>query len=297
MRLFLTGATGFIGSAIRELALAQGHEVAGLVRPGPERRARSLAVDATRWMPGTLADLPWDAIRSFGPDVCIHTAWIATPGVYLNAPENEQYFHWSMALAKGLAGLALRQLVVLGTCIEYQLGPEPLREDSTPIAPTTPYAQWKDRLRQGLEAELSSDTALAWARVFYPYGVGEHPERLCTSLIRRLQAGEPVTLKTPDSVKDYIYITDLASAFLTLAQCGFAGPVNVATGHGVTVGHIARTLGQLLARPELIQTAQPPAEDPFPVVVGDASRLKSLGWTPQISIAQGLRLLVDERQK
>ncbi|MEI9864251.1 MAG: NAD-dependent epimerase/dehydratase family protein [Limisphaerales bacterium] len=48
-----------------------------------------------------------------------------------------------------------------------------------------------------------------WGRVFYPYGVGEHPARLCSSLIQKLQRGEKLVLKTPHSRKDYIYIEDL----------------------------------------------------------------------------------------
>jgi nucleoside-diphosphate-sugar epimerase len=42
----------------------------------------------------------------------------------------------------------------------------------------------------------------------------------------------------------------------------------------------------------LIEDAAKPERDPFPFVVADATRLKSLGWRPKVAIQEGLRRLV-----
>jgi nucleoside-diphosphate-sugar epimerase len=132
-----------------------------------------------------------------------------------------------------------------------------------------------------------------WSRVFYPYGPGEHPSRLCSSIIARLSRGEPVILKTPDSTKDYIFIEDLAGALLTVVEQRFAGCINLGTGTGVTVREIAQTISEMMDRRSLVQEANPPELDPVPYVVADGTRLRGLGWRPAHSLADGLKQLVQ----
>src|SRR5262249_26792269 len=101
-----------------------------------------------------------------------------------------------------------------------------------------------------------------------------------------------VLLKSPNSTKDYIYIDDLASAFLTVLEKQFEGPINIGTGIGVTVKEIAQTLGNILHRPELIEGVVPPEFDPLGYVVADATKLRDLCWNPQYDLRRGLEKLV-----
>jgi nucleoside-diphosphate-sugar epimerase len=293
MKILVTGANGFIGAAFCRLALRHGHEIAGLILPALKPPADLPAGENVTWLEGTLAGPPWNNIERFQPDVCVHFAWIATPGVYLESPENEQYLQWSLDFARGLRGLGINHFVGAGTCIEYQISEVPLSEDRTPVEPTTPYARCKNALRETLAAEAQRDGwHFCWGRVFYPYGVGEHPGRLCSSLIQKLRRGEKLVLKTPDSRKDYIYIEDLAAAILTTVERHFTGTINWGTGHGVSVREIADIAATMLGRPELVVSQNPPAADPFPFVVADATRLKHLGWRTQVDLGNGLARLI-----
>lgn len=245
------------------------------------------------WLTGTLAELPWPEIERFQPECCVHFAWIATPGVYLEAPENEDHLRWSLALVRRLRGLGTNHIVGVGTCIEYQITDAPLSEDRTPIDPTTLYSRCKNVLRQTLAAEAQAGGwPFCWGRVFYPYGVGEHPARLCSALIAKFRRGEKLVLKTPHSTKDYIYIEDLAAAILLTVEKRFAGTINWGTGHGVSVRAIADTLAGMLGRPELVEELSPPAADPLGFVVADATRLRQLGWQPAHTLEQGLEKLL-----
>jgi nucleoside-diphosphate-sugar epimerase len=148
-------------------------------------------------------------------------------------------------------------------------------------------------LRETLVAEAQKDGwRFCWGRVFYPYGAGEHPARLCSSLIQKLQRGEKLLLKTPHSRKDYIYIEDLAAAVLLTVEKKFKGIINWGTGHAVSVREIADTVATMLGRAALVENLNPPAVDPFPFVVADATRLRQLGWQPQISLPNGLGQLI-----
>lgn len=293
MRILVTGATGFIGSAFAKLALSHGHEIAGLMLPTENPPAQVPRCQRMTWIRGTLAELPWKAIEDFKPEACVHFAWIATPGVYLESPENEKHLEWSLALARRLKGIGLRQFVGVGTCIEYKITNAPLNEEHTPVDPTTLYSRCKNALRETLAAEARQDgTGFCWGRVFYPYGVGEHPARLCSSLIQKFRRGEQLVLKTPHSTKDYIYIDDLAAAILVTLGKQFRGTINWGTGEGISVRRIADTVADMLGRPELVTETSPPELDPLGHMVADATRLKSLGWQQQFSMEQGLRKLL-----
>lgn len=300
MRILVTGATGFIGSAFAKLALNHGHEIGGMMLPteqAPPSLSGRTGGGKLVWVKGTLAELPWREIESFKPDACVHFAWIATPGVYLESPENEKHLEWSLNLARRLKSIGLRQFVGVGTCIEYKITRSPLNEDLTPVDPTTLYSRCKNALRETLEAEARKDgTRFCWGRVFYPYGVGEHPARLCSSLIQKFRRGERLLLKTPHSTKDYIYIDDLAAAILLTVEKQFQGTINWGTGEGISVRQIAEAVAALLGCPQLVGEVSPPESDPLDYVVADATRLRGLGWRQQCSLDQGLRRLTQNLQ-
>ncbi len=289
MKILVTGATGFIGSAFSRLALTHGHAISGMMLPTEVPPPHVPVTDRMKWIQGTLADLPWREIESFRPDACVHFAWIATPGVYLESPENERHLEWSLNLARRLKGIGLSQFIGVGTCIEYKITDAPLHEERTPVDPTTLYSRCKNALRETLEVEARKDgTHFCWGRVFYPYGVGEHPARLCSSLIQKFRRGEKLILKTPNSTKDYIYIDDLAAAILLTVERKFQGTINWGTGIGISVRQIADAAAAMIGRPELVGEVSPPEMDPLGYVVADATKLHHLGWKPAHTLAQGL---------
>ena len=289
MKILLTGPTGFIGSHFARQALARGHRIAALSSRGEKLSPHKNLL----WLRGTLEAAPWQEIAAFGAEACVHTAWITTPGVYLESPENFRLLESSLKFLQRIRELGTNHIVGLGTCVEYQIGREVLSEERTPVTPTTPYARCKNDLRLALEAEAgASDLSFCWARVFYPYGPGEHPSRLCSSIIQKLSRDEPIVLKTPGSTKDYIYIDDLAAALLAVVENKFRGTINLGTGIGATVREIAQTLAGLMGKPGLITEIKPPELDPLAYIVADANRLRGLGCQPAHTMEQGLQKLL-----
>ena len=127
------------------------------------------------------------------------------PGVAGERALSRRQLHFIRKLRE----LGVSHVVCLGTCIQYRIMHRTLFE-ARPIAPTTCYARCKNELRLALEADArKSGFLFCWGRVFYPYGPGEHPSRLCSATIQKLAGGNKIVLKTPQSTKDYIYIGDL----------------------------------------------------------------------------------------
>jgi nucleoside-diphosphate-sugar epimerase len=292
MNLLLTGPTGFIGRAVLRRALARGHAVTALLLPGEQLPPDLPHPARLRVCPGTLAAPPWAELVAEPLEACLHTAWVTTPGVYLESPDNDLFLAWSRSFARDFFARGGRFFMGLGSCAEYRPARQPLAEATAALNDSTRYARCKNQLRLELEEMARKfSVTLCWGRVFYPFGVGEHPERLCSALIRKLARSEPVTLKTPQSTKDYIYIDDLALGILLALEQRCAGPLNLGTGRGVTVRQMAETIAALLGKTGLVSDAAEVSADPLDYMVADATRLRALGWREEVGLEEGLRRL------
>jgi len=289
MKIFVTGATGFVGRAFCQAALAHGHEVLGLCLEGDTHLPEGCTP-----VTGSLEHFPWKEIEAFAPEAALHLAWIATPGIYLTSPDNAVFVEQSKAVLAGLMDRGVRHVAGVGTCIEYAPSTQPLRETESPLAPSFPYSRAKVQLFEWLRDECKKRaTAWTWFRIFYPYGVGEHASRLPSHIIRQLQRREYVDLRTPNSIKDYVYVSDVAEALCYGLESAIAGPINLGSGQGTSVWDLAQTIAGLLhVDPALIRAAEVPGADPTPVVVADVSRIRSTGWTPSTTLGQGLQKLI-----
>ncbi len=272
MRIFVTGASGFIGSEFCRQARAAGHQVFPLVRPY------------------RLDNLPRAEIISFAPESVVHCAWIATPGVYTDSPENFVLRRQSVELFDWLTQGGVRHFLSCGTCAEYAPSEVPLDEDLSLLGPVTPYAQAKHGLHMDLKEKASQHSiALSWARIFYPYGPGEHPDRLISSLMRGYKTGRRVELRAPEAVLDYIHVYDVVSALLTLVQKEAEGSFNIGTGHGVSLGFLEAMVASLFPSAAPSRSSDPAStNDHNDQVVASIEKMRSLGWCPHHDLRDGL---------
>ncbi len=294
MMLLVTGTTGFIGSAVVRRLLDHGISVCGLVRDLKKARALFANVEQEQnltLLQGTLEELPKEELAQHHIDACLHTAWITTPGGYLDSPLNEDFLRWSKALGDWIVDAGISYVMGLGTCAEYGPSSEALVESKSIIAPASPYAKAKVALHQHWQAQFeAARVGFCWGRVFYPYGPGEPLAKLCAYLLRRLHAGAPIELRTPHSAKDYIHIDDFTRAVGHLIHLRAQGTVNLGSGEAVTVAHLAHeaavTSGCEL---DLVRVAAEPIDDPNPLVLADIGRLRESGWEPSVSLCEGLQ--------
>jgi nucleoside-diphosphate-sugar epimerase len=128
----------------------------------------------------------------------------------------------------------------------------------------------------------------SWARIFYPYGPDEHPQRLISSLINGWQAGLPLHLNNPECVRDYIHVKDVASALLDIAEQRVAGAVNVGTGLGVRLREIDCLIRERLGIMDNAACPSAGSGGPLDAVIADSQKLRSLGWQPRYNIRSGI---------
>jgi nucleoside-diphosphate-sugar epimerase len=291
MKVFVTGASGFIGSHLTRALLAAGHDVLAMVTPGHNAWRIKDILHQISIMRGTLQDIPniQKQVSIWQPQACVHLAWYAEPGKYLNSKENLVSLQGSLNLLQILSDCGCEQFVGAGTCAEYEMKSEILLEaDRT--KPETLYAASKSSF-QVIGEQIATQTGLrfAWGRIFYLYGSHEDIRRLIPSTILSLQKGQIFSASLGQQFRDYLHVTDVASAFATMVEQQAAGIYNICSAEPVTIRFILETIGELMGQSKLIKHGALPYREWEPMFIcGNNDRLKTIGWTPQVELPSGL---------
>ena len=297
MTVLVTGAAGFVGSAVVRQLAADGVDVAALVRPGGARPRLKGVEKNIRLIEADLNDSDAVAaqLAATRPEACIHAAWYAEPGKYLPSPKNLDSLRASLSLIEQLARVGCKHVVGVGTCFEYEIGSQPLSEDS-PTKPFTLYAASKLAfMLVAAQRAPQLDMGFAWARLFYLYGPYEDEIRLVPAAIKALTEGREFKASDGAMVRDYLHVADVASALCTLSAQTLHGAFNVCSGEPVTIAALMQTLGELLGRPELIRLGAFPKRDWDPMYVcGDSRRLRTeANWSPRHTLREGLADMIE----
>jgi nucleoside-diphosphate-sugar epimerase len=214
MKLFVTGGTGFVGTHFLRAALAAGHDVLALRRPGSRPRL-PLAAEP-RWLDGAL-DADWTA-QLHGCDALVHLAAHTPNPPY--APLDE-CLYWNVHAALRLAGQAqaagVRRYLVAGTCFEYGRAAERFEfvDVDTPLEPTLSYPVSKAAATVAFDGfARMHGTLLKHVRLFQVYGEGESASRFWPALRRAARDGVDFPMSPGAQWRDFVDVSDAAAQIL-----------------------------------------------------------------------------------
>ena len=190
-------------------------------------------------------------------------------------------------------------IVFTSTCAVYGAAAENrnLREDDPP----------RPRGWNGL-GKLLSEEILSFAaglhgfgaiilRLFNVYGVGQPRGYLVSDAIHSLAAREPIRLRNPRAVLDFVHVDDVCDAILRaipLAASGGTQIFNIGTGKGTRVADVAKRLARLAgSRQEIIEEGLP-GED-IRVVADPSAAERQLKWTARLDLPAGLAVTLPSR--
>jgi UDP-glucose 4-epimerase len=298
MNFLVTGAAGFLGSALANRLAADGHTVRGLDDLSAGDPARlSPAVLFTR---GDVNDRPklWTLLQDVE---CVYhlAARVSVPESVLYPREyNAVNVGGTVSVMEAMRDAGVRRVVFASSGAVYgEQGAQPLHEAQRPH-PTSPYAVSK------LSAEFYVHTiGVLWGletvalRVFNAYGPGQplpasHAPVIPRFLRQALSGASLVIHGDGAHTRDFIFLDDVVEALVSAATARSVDRlvINVGSGHETSIRDLARLAGELTGRR---------AEPIFSKAdSGGVTRMcadlrlaaDKLSFQPRVSLSEGLRL-------
>jgi nucleoside-diphosphate-sugar epimerase len=152
---------------------------------------------------------------------------------------------------------------------------------------------------------LSSRLACVNVALEHFYGPGDDPSKFVTGVIRDLvRAVDSIALTPGDQKRDFIHVDDAVEAFcriVTFALGAAAGfyPFEVGTSELHTIREFVERVHRLAGSPRTVLGfgALPYRENEVMSSHVDTSALRGLGWTPRVSLEDGLRMTIEAERK
>jgi nucleoside-diphosphate-sugar epimerase len=298
-RVLVTGGTGFIGSETLPFLLERGYEVHVVGRQATKDAARLPAANALHVHQCDLLHQDCrDLLAEIAPSHLLHLAWYAEHGAFWRALENLDWVAASLRLVRTFATCGGTRAVFAGTCAEYDWSVDTLDEATTPLRPATLYGASKLALFELLQAARDQlGISTAWGRIFFPYGPRDQPGKLLSAVIDGVHAGKTVACSDGRQVRSFIYVEDVARAFVDLLDSAVIGAVNIATDEVSSVRDMVSRAARLSGDEALVQFgARPLQKGEPPLLRAATSRLfNEVGFRPRFNLADGIAKTVQLR--
>jgi UDP-glucuronate decarboxylase len=303
IRIMVTGGAGFIGSHLCERLLEQGHDVLCVDNfyTGTKRNIAHLYENP--YFEVLRHDITFPLYVEV--DEIFNLACPASPIHYQNDPVQTTKVNVHGAInVLGLAKRVKARILQASTSEVYgdpQVHPqvETYWGNVNPIGPRACYDEGK-RCAETLFFDYYRQHRLKIkvARIFNTYGPRMHPNdgRVVSNFIVQALKGDPITIYGDGSqTRSFCYVDDLVGALLRLMKTPdeVTGPLNLGNPHEFTILELARRVIELTNSKSKLVFQELPADDPQKRKPEISQAQSCLGWSPKISLEEGLPKTID----
>lgn len=315
-RILVTGGAGYIGSNTTLQLVDAGYDVVVVDNLSRGHReavdpARLRVVDLldTEGLVKVMNEAPCDAVIHFAAYIAVGESMRIPEVYFLNNVAG------SLSLLTAMVKTNINKIVFSSTAAVYGMPERVPIAETEPYAPVNAYGEskvmvekllhWFDQIH-GIRSICLRYFNAAGADPAGRAGESHEPEtHLIPLLFRAIRTGVPVTLfgddyPTPDGtcVRDYVHVTDLASAHILAVEALSAGrksgKFNAGTGHGFSVREVLNAVEEVTGKPVPYEIGPKRDGDPPLLVADSGSLMKDVGWSPRYS---DIRTIVETAWK
>ncbi len=215
MKIVISGANGFIGSNLLELALSKGHEILAIRKSINSKTKISLKKEPN-WLNKNLSEININDLKNY--DGLIHLA-AHSANVPYDSLENclQVNLFDSFRFLKKAHKAGIKNFIVAGSCFEYGINGANYKfiPPNAALAPTQSYPASKAAASIAFSQwAIENERKLSIMRIFQVYGEGESSKRLWPSLIRAAQNGDDFEMTKGEQIRDFIDVKVLSEILL-----------------------------------------------------------------------------------
>jgi CDP-paratose synthetase len=289
MNVLLTGASGFLGSALALKFRRIGYNVSLLLRK--ESSVKKLIHQRCQFRLARFDSYEEirQLVRDVKPDVVVHAA--------CNYGRNGESMLelTKINLELGLAIYdALAQIKQPVTFIQAGTSLNPM---------VSPYALTKHQFKQS--ADYLATKSGGWfqfieIRLQHLYGPGDGQEKFASRVLKSCYQNVPILeLTKGEQIRDFVYVEDTVNAFITIIQKRdyflISDQVDVGSGEPTTILDFVKTVHALTKSRTELRFGAIPYRDHEPMkCIADIRRMNALGWKPQFNLVSGLRNIIEQ---
>lgn len=306
MNYLVTGAAGFIGSRIAAMLLGHGHNVTIIdnLSSGFQRNIPAGAefINADCREPKT-----WESLGERKFDRILHLAGQSSGEISFDNPvfDLDSNTRATLLLLDWASRVGCKSIVFASTMGVYGDKPdEPTEETATPV-PKSFYSATKlfceHYLRLYAMHKGVSATAL---RLFTVYGPGQDMDNFRQGMVSiymglAMKHGSIHVKGSLDRYRDFVYVDDVARAFISAAEANLNGFnfFNVCTGKKTTVGMLLSDIRGLFANDVPMKVEGTTPGDQFGLYGHNGKIFRGLDWRPQVELKDGLSTMKDWVEK
>ncbi len=186
---------------------------------------------------------------------------------------------------------AHRASLVLASAYVYGIPDRIPIAEIDPSHPNNPYALSK-RLAEKLcefAAEFQN-IPVTILRIFNIYGPGQRADFLFPIILDAIQKREPIRVQTLIPKRDYVYLADVVEAFLKAQKSsGGLKTINIGSGESHSVKEVINIMQTIAGTQLPVLSAQTERPQEIPDVKADIAQARQLlDWSPRYSLQQGL---------
>jgi GDP-4-dehydro-6-deoxy-D-mannose reductase len=305
LKVFITGATGFVGCYLREFLKSQGHRIWGSAYPDvPEFSAE----EQIFYLDIRSEKDVFKHIHEVKPDWIFHLAAVSNVQHSWNRRKEtlEANIVGTLNVFEGIRQFSPDARVIFVSSSDIygtrSLSGDPLTEREE-VLTMNPYAytKWSGEVLSEFYARIEN-LNIVIARPFPHTGPGQSADFVCSDWacqIARIEKGlsEPVINVGNTSVeRDFTDVRDVVRAYVGLIEKGKTGQVyNVCSGRSYSLEKILEYLLSYTQKEISVRVdSQKIRKVDIPLLVGDNKKLKEeISWEPRIPIEQSLEELLD----
>ncbi len=303
-RIVVTGGAGFVGSHLCEALLARGDQVVCIDNLSTSDGVNLNILDASTGFTFVRGDVSEDILVEGKVDVVAHLASPASPPEYMRLPLE--------TLAVGSRGtevclhLAKRNdaRFLLASTSEIYGNPLVHPQSETywgNVSSTGPRSVYDEAKRFGEALTMAysryENVNVGIVRIFNTYGprLRRGDGRVVSNFVCQALSGEPLTVYGDGlQTRSFCYVDDLVTGLLAMIdQRDFVGPVNLGNPQEITVAELARRVLDTTGSTSKVVHRPSPEQDPARRQPDITLARDELGWTPAVSLEDGLQRTVN----
>ncbi|MBS0171423.1 MAG: GDP-L-fucose synthase [Nitrospira sp.] len=292
-RIYIAGHRGMVGSAILRALTTRGYNNV-IVRTSKELDLRDNA-----------------RVAAFFAEVKPEYVFLAAAkvgGILANSTLPAEFIHDNLAIQTNVVHQAylhgVKKLLLLGSsCIYPRDSPQPMKEEYLLTGPLEPTNEWYAvakiagiKMCQAYRQQYGCDFVSAMPTNLYGQNDNfdlQHSHVLAALLRKfheaKVSGAPPVLWGSGTPRREFLHADDCAEACLFLME-RYSDPMimNVGAGVEVTIGELAGMIAEVVGYQGDIHWDRS-KPDGMPRKLMDCSRMTALGWTPRISLREGLK--------